>query len=89
MSAARGATRWWAAVLWPSFLLAGAMDMLVFSAIDPSDLRAASGAAIELSRQGAYTLGFLAFWVLIGTACALTALLMTEYDTPAEERAGA
>jgi len=89
MSGAAHRTQRLAAVLWPSFLIAGAMEMLVFSMVDPGDLHGIGGAAIEMSRQAVYTLGFLAFWAMVSIACSLTALLMTETDASAEERAGA
>jgi len=50
-------------VLWPSFLVAGAMDGLFFSMFDPHDLHW-FGEPLELSRQGAYTIGFFCFWVI-------------------------
>jgi hypothetical protein len=47
---------------------------IVFTLVDPADLHA-FGESLELSRLGAYTLGFLLFWGL-GAACsALTCLL--------------
>ena len=61
-------------VLWPGFVMAIPAVGIVFTLVDPADLHA-FGAPLELSRQGAYTLGFLLFWAL-GSACsALTCLL--------------
>jgi hypothetical protein len=59
-------------VLWPAFFTAGVMTMLVFAMIDPSDLHWIGGEALPLSRQATYSLAFLAFWALIGSACAVT-----------------
>lgn len=64
----------WMWILWPGFVLAIAQSGLVFSLVDPSDLRA-FGAPLEMTRLGVYTVGFFVFWIL-GSACsALTCLL--------------
>ena len=61
-------------ILWPGFLIAIPAVGIVFTLVDPADLHL-FGAPLDLSRLGAYTLGFLPFWVL-GSACsALTVLL--------------
>ena len=61
-------------ILWPGFVIAIPAVGIVFTLVDPADLHA-FGSPLELSRQGAYTLGFLLLWGL-GSACsALTELL--------------
>jgi hypothetical protein len=61
-------------VLWPGFVVAIPAAGLFFSIVDPADLQW-FGAPLEVSRLGAYTLGFVSFWAL-GSACsALTCLL--------------
>src|SRR5512141_2738737 len=61
-------------VLWPGFLMAIPAVGVVFTLIDPEDLHA-FGRPLQATRLGAYTLGFLLFWIL-GCACsALTCLL--------------
>jgi len=73
-------------VLWPAFLMAGVLEMLVFTLVDPSDLHCGV-TPVELSRQAVYTLAFFAFWLLVGLACLLTALLCVEPDDrPARRR---
>jgi hypothetical protein len=67
-------------ILWPAFLLAGVLEMLVFAVIDPADLHWFGGAPIGWSAQTVYTVTFLIFWALISTASALTALLSLEPD---------
>lgn len=62
-------------VLWPSFLMAGVMEMLVFAAVDPQAIHGVAEAG--LSRPGVYTLAFFAFWAVIATAGAMTALLVS------------
>lgn len=63
-------------VLWPAFLMAGVLEVLVFALVDPSDLQWPGGAPIEASRQAIYTLSFLAFWAVTAAASAFTALLL-------------
>lgn len=64
------------AVLWPAFLMAGVLEMLVFAVVDPATLHWFGGAAVELAPAGVYTLAFFVFWGAIATAGALTQLLM-------------
>ena len=61
-------------VIWPAFLVAGILEMLVFATVDPQDLHWA-GQPLDLSRQGIYTLAFFVFWALTMVASGLTALL--------------
>lgn len=62
-------------VLWPSFLMAGVMEMLVFSLVDPAQLHGLSGQSLGWSDTAVYSVAFLVFWLLISTASALTQLL--------------
>lgn len=62
-------------ILWPAFLMAGVLEMLVFAVIDPGDMTWFGLAPIDWPRQAIYTISFLIFWVVIATAGALTALL--------------
>jgi len=61
-------------MLWPAFLVAGLLEMLVFALVDPSDLHW-FGAPLELSRQAVYTLAFFVFWAVALVASALTLVL--------------
>ncbi|MBC7918139.1 MAG: hypothetical protein H7Y28_10060 [Rhodoferax sp.] len=61
-------------IAWPSFLMAGVMEVLVFALVDPQDLHW-FGHALEMSRQSVYTLSFFVFWLITGIGSALTALL--------------
>lgn len=63
------------AVLWPSFLMAGVLEMLVFALVDPGQLHWFGGAPVELSPSAVYTLAFFVFWGAIAAAGALTQLL--------------
>jgi hypothetical protein len=66
-------------ILWPSFLMAGVLEGLVFSIVDPRDYHFVHP-ALALSPQGVYTLGFLLFWGVTASASAMTALLLVEHD---------
>ena len=61
-------------IAWPAFLVAGLFEVLVFGLVDPQDLQW-FGHPLALSRQGVYTLGFFAFWILCTVSSALTTLL--------------
>lgn len=74
------------AVLWPAFLMAGVMEMLVFAFVDPTQLHLFGGEPLDWSPTAVYTVAFFVFWGVIAVAAALTELL----DAGAEEinRAG-
>jgi hypothetical protein len=61
-------------IVWPSFLMAGVLEILVFAMVDPQDLHW-FGQAVQLSSQGIYTVAFFAFWLVTLLSSALTALL--------------
>lgn len=67
-------------ILWPAFMVAGVLEMMVFAVVDPADLHWFGGPPIEWSTQAVYTVTFLIFWAAIATAGATTALLSTESD---------
>lgn len=66
------------AVMWPAFLMAGVLEMLVFSMVDPGDLHWLGGAAVEADHKAVYTIAFFAFWVVIALGSALTQLVLVE-----------
>lgn len=61
-------------ILWPSFLMAGVLEILVFAMFDPQDIHW-FGQSIQMSRQGIYTAAFFVFWLITMLSSALTALL--------------
>ncbi len=69
----------WMWIVWPAFLVAAGLEMLVFSVVDPQDLQW-FGRPLTLSRQAVYTLAFFAFWALAATSSALSVLLATPSD---------
>ncbi len=66
-------------ILWPSFMMAGVLEGLVFSVVDPTELRFGPY-PIDASPQAVYSVAFLAFWALLSTSGALTALLWIDPD---------
>ncbi len=58
------------AVFWPSFLTAGVATIIVFTVFDPLEVFNCIGGP-EISRLGAYSVGFFAFWLLTSGSCAL------------------
>lgn len=61
-------------IAWPSFLMAGVLEVLVFAMVDPQDLHW-FGQAVSLSREGVYTLAFFVFWLVTMLSSGLTTLL--------------
>ena len=62
-------------IAWPAFLMAGVLEMLVFSLVDPASLHAFGGAPVALSARAVYSLAFFVFWGVIALAGAITQLL--------------
>jgi hypothetical protein len=63
-------------VLWPAFVMAGVLETLVFTLVDPTSLTWFGGDPIGWSPQAVYTTSFFVFWAVIGAAGALTAMLV-------------
>ena len=64
-------------ILWPAFLMAGVLEMLVFAVVDPGSLHWFGAEAITWSRSAVYSVTFLIFWGVIATSGAITVLLET------------
>lgn len=62
-------------IVWPAFLMAGVLEMLVFVVVDPGTLRWFGSTPVELSATAVYTLTFFVFWAVISTSAALTQFL--------------
>jgi hypothetical protein len=58
-------------VVWPAFVVACLLEILVFACVDPSEVRG-WGSAWVLPPQGVYTVAFFAFWVLAMLSSSLT-----------------
>ena len=61
-----------ASVLWPAFLMAGVLEIVVFSVVDPGQLQWMGGQTLDLAPRTVYSLGFLVFWGVIAVAGAMT-----------------
>lgn len=62
-------------VLWPAFVMAGVLEMLVFAVVDPGTLQWPGGEALEWSRSTVYSVSFLVFWAVIAVSAAVTEYL--------------
>jgi hypothetical protein len=61
-------------IVWPSFLVASVLEMLVFAMVDPHDLNW-FGQPVSLSRQAVYTLVFFVLWLAAMVSSTLTVIL--------------
>ena len=73
-------TRRLLSILWPAFLVAGILEILIFAMVDPQELQW-FGQPITLSRAGVYTVAFFVFWAVVALSSAMTALLSTPAPT--------
>lgn len=73
-------TNRWLSILWPAFLVAGILEILVFAMVDPHELQW-FGQPIILSRAGVYTVAFFVFWGVVAVSSAMTAMLSTSPTT--------
>lgn len=67
-------TQRWMWIVWPAFLVAAVLEMVVFAVVDPSNLHW-FGEPVALSREAVYTLAFFVFWGMTMASSALTTLL--------------
>lgn len=68
--------RRWLAVLWPAFLAAAVLELVVFAWVDPEAMTALDG-ALGLSRTAVYSLAFFVFWAISAAAAAMAVWLAT------------
>lgn len=59
-------------ILWPAFVMAGVLVVLVFAQVDPAELHGFGASAATWSRQAVYSVAFLVFWAVIAAASAVT-----------------
>ena len=62
------------AIVWPAFLAACLLELLVFALVDPQDVHL-PGRLPGASRQAVYTAAFFVFWGVCMASSALTTLL--------------
>ena len=65
-----------AAVVWPAFLTAAVLEMLVFAMVDPRDLHWLRGAAVVADDRAVYTIAFFVFWAVAAFGGALTQMVL-------------
>lgn len=58
-------------VMWPAFVVAGLIEMVVFAFVEPGALHALDGSALDLSATAVYSIAFFVFWALVAAACLL------------------
>jgi hypothetical protein len=56
--------------------------MLVFSAVQPGDVRGFGGALAQMPSIGVYTLAFFSFWLIAAAGIALALGLVASSRTP-------
>jgi hypothetical protein len=61
-------------IVWPAFLMAGVLEILVFAVVDPQDMHW-FGMPLDLTRQAIYTIAFFVFWGVAVVSSGLTTLL--------------
>ena len=61
-------------ILWPAFLMAGVMEVLVFGFMNPDDLHW-MGEPLDWPRNAVYSVSFFLFWTITSASSALTTLL--------------
>ena len=62
-------------ILWPSFLVAGIAEGLLFTAIHPEEILL-FGKPLGISNEGIYTLGFFIIWAFCAISSALTVFVL-------------
>ena len=67
-------------ILWPTFLMSGVLEALIFVVVDPEDLHWFDGPALGWSTNAVYTVTFLIIWTVMVTSGVLTALLLRTAD---------
>ena len=62
-------------ILWPAFMMAGVLEMLVFVVVDPDSLHWFGVEPLQWTRNAVYSVTFFIFWAIIATSAAITHLL--------------
>ena len=62
-------------ILWPSFLVAGMAEGLLFTVVHPQDILF-FGQHLEIADEGVYTIGFFVIWTFCAVSSALTAYIL-------------
>ena len=62
-------------ILWPAFVMAGVLEMLVFVVVDPGSLQWWGVQPVGWSNSAVYSATFFIFWGVISTSAAISHLL--------------
>ena len=73
----------WITFLWPSFLSASALELLVFAGFDPQDVNL-FGLPLEPERAAVYSITFLLFWLITAAAGIVTRAMSAGDDQSAD-----
>lgn len=68
-------------ILWPAFVAAGVLELIVFAFVDPDQLHGWGGAPLAASRLAIYTLAFFVFWAVAASASAVTTWLLATRES--------
>lgn len=66
-----------AQILWPAFIIAGILEMVVFAWVDPQAL---SLGGVQLGVQAVYTIAFFVFWALVALSAELSHWMIKAAD---------
>ena len=58
-------------IVWPAFMVAAALEMMVFAVLDPESL-ALLGEQVDWSRNTVYSVTFLIFWCMFMVCSPIT-----------------
>ena len=72
-----------AQILWPAFLIAGVLEMVVFAFVDPTGLQWGEW---HPDAQTTYSVAFLVFWALVTASSLVSHWMMKSNASPAIER---
>lgn len=64
-----------AQILWPAFLIAGVIEMVVFAVVDPTGLTIGAWAP---DPRTVYSLTFFVFWGLVATVSGISHVMMRQ-----------
>lgn len=64
----------WMWVIWPAFMVAAALEMMVFAVLDPQAL-SLFGEPVDWSRTAVYAITFFIFWLMFMLSSGITVLL--------------
>lgn len=70
-----------AQILWPAFIIAGILEMVVFAWVDPHAL---SWGGVRLDAQAVYTIAFFVFWGLVAMSAELSHWMIKAADAAQE-----